>query len=82
VKQRGGGCDGDRGAAAKAAARLGFTRQKVAAAVLVGPRARGGSFIGLPLDLGVWAQDAVHGEGRAVPWPDSGSSPSLARGRG
>jgi hypothetical protein len=44
AEQRGGSCDDDRGAAA----RLGFTRQKAAAAVLAGPRAQGGSFIGRP----------------------------------
>jgi hypothetical protein len=36
--------DGDRGAAEW----LRFTRQKAAAAVLAGPRARGGNFIGRP----------------------------------
>jgi hypothetical protein len=66
----------------KAVTRLGFTRQKAVAAVLVGPRARGGSFVARPQDLGVRARDAVRWEGRAVPWLDSSSSPSLARGRG
>jgi hypothetical protein len=78
AEQRGGGCDGDRGAAS----RLGFTRQKAAAAVLAGPRARVGSFIGRPQDLRVRARDAVRGKCRAVPWSDSSSSPSQAQGRG
>jgi hypothetical protein len=62
AEQRGGDCDSDRGAAAKAAVRLGFMRKKAAAAVLVGPRAWGGSFIGRLQDLGVRARDAVRGE--------------------
>jgi hypothetical protein len=57
-------------------------RQKAAAAVLAGPRARDGSFIGRPQDLGVRARDAVRGEGHAMPLPNSGSSLSLSRGGG
>jgi hypothetical protein len=60
AEQRGGGCDGDRGATAKAAARLGFSRQEAAAAGLTDPRARGGHFIGWSRGLGIRA----HGSAR------------------
>jgi hypothetical protein len=47
-ERRGGGSDDDRGATANVAVRPGFTRQEVAAAGFVDPRARGGGFIGRP----------------------------------
>jgi hypothetical protein len=57
-------------------------RGEAAAAGFAGPRARGGSFIGRPRGVHVWAWGAARAEVGLVLWSDSGSSPSLARGRG
>jgi hypothetical protein len=46
------------------------------------PRARGGGFIGQPREPRRAGPGQRAGRGRAVLWPNSGSSPSLARGRG
>jgi hypothetical protein len=57
-------------------AQLGFAGE-VAAVGFAGLRARGGGFIGRMRGLGMRAQGATRAE--AVPRPDSGASPSLAR---
>jgi hypothetical protein len=80
-EQGGGNSDGDRGAAVKAAVQLGFAKQEAAVAGAVDSRARGGGFIGRPRATACGLGTPCGG-GRAVPWPDSDSSPSLARGRG
>jgi hypothetical protein len=68
--------------AVKVEARLGLRGKEAAAAGCVEPRARGGGFIGRPRSLGVRARGSARRGGRAMPWLDSGLSPSLARGRG
>jgi hypothetical protein len=59
---------------------LGFARQGAAAAGFAGLRVRGGGFIGRPMNLGVRARGSARAEAGLVPWSDSGSNPSLARG--
>jgi hypothetical protein len=54
-----------------------FAKQEEVAAGFADPRARGGGFIGWP--RGPWrAGLGRRTMGEAVPWPDSGASPSLA----
>jgi hypothetical protein len=76
------GADGDGGAAAKAVARARVAKQEAATAGFANPRARGGGFIGPPREPRHAGLGQRAGGCRAVPWPDSSSSLSLAQGQG
>jgi hypothetical protein len=67
---------GEGGGAARVA------RQKAAAVGFAEPKARGDGFIGWPREASTCGPGQRTGGFRAVPWPDLGSSPSLAQGRG
>jgi hypothetical protein len=53
------------------------TRQGPTAAGFAGPRVRSGAYIRRPRGLGVRARGVARVEAGLVPWPGSGSSPSL-----
>jgi hypothetical protein len=82
-ERRGSDGDGDRGAAAKVAARLGFPRQEAVATGLTDPRARSGGFIGRPRGHGLRTRASCGGgrpcRGRTQRESEPGSSTRLGK---